>query len=253
MKSNDILHRIEAIASSDTDDFLALVKISGLNPKTDFVNADLRGIDLRKINLKSFRLEGCLISAGALSKRKLKQFGAVETYPALPKAGKETEKRYEQISKRRRHVLRAVTEYLNHTIPRRRGTRNLDFSPYLDISNKAAFIDKELKIKIIITLSKRYSGPSNRMWFAYHPSWQNFLSAPGKGYIVLADLADGQFGYAIPQEALQKRLQEFSTSKRPNGVKYWHLHIGTTKDGDTRIKFARKESGFSIDSYKFSI
>ncbi|NFV82337.1 hypothetical protein, partial [Magnetospirillum aberrantis] len=68
MTPEEILKRILAVAEAEDDDFEHLVTLSGLNPKTDFVNADLSGIDLRWINAGNFNLDGCLVSRGAVSK-----------------------------------------------------------------------------------------------------------------------------------------------------------------------------------------
>jgi Pentapeptide repeats (8 copies)/HEAT repeats len=50
--------QISAIAESDTDDFLELVKLAKLDPKRDFVGADLRGMNLANLDLRQFDFRG---------------------------------------------------------------------------------------------------------------------------------------------------------------------------------------------------
>lgn len=66
MRPDDIIECIRALAEAETDDFASLVKISGLDPATDFINGDLTGIDLRDVNLTGYNLQACRVSRGAL-------------------------------------------------------------------------------------------------------------------------------------------------------------------------------------------
>jgi uncharacterized protein YjbI with pentapeptide repeats len=50
-----LTRQISAVISSPSDNFLEIVKVAKLNPKTDFINADLRGIDFSGLDLSEFR------------------------------------------------------------------------------------------------------------------------------------------------------------------------------------------------------
>lgn len=45
---------LQAIADSESDNFLCLVAAAGLDPARDFIDADLRGTDLRNLDLRAF-------------------------------------------------------------------------------------------------------------------------------------------------------------------------------------------------------
>jgi uncharacterized protein YjbI with pentapeptide repeats len=62
----EIMAGLQTILSGPDDDFEALVALSGLDPATDFIDADLSGLDLRHVNLDGYNLTNCLVSRGAL-------------------------------------------------------------------------------------------------------------------------------------------------------------------------------------------
>jgi len=53
-----LTRQISAVMSSPSDNFIDIVKAAKLNPKTDFVDADLRGIDLSGLDLREFEFTG---------------------------------------------------------------------------------------------------------------------------------------------------------------------------------------------------
>lgn len=54
-RNSEIRKRAEKVLSAVTDNFVELVKISGLNPSKDFVGANLRGVDFGGSDLSEFR------------------------------------------------------------------------------------------------------------------------------------------------------------------------------------------------------
>lgn len=56
----EILSAIRAVLSAETDDFAELVAIAGLDPKTHFIAANLRGVDFGNADLTLFDLEGAV-------------------------------------------------------------------------------------------------------------------------------------------------------------------------------------------------
>jgi hypothetical protein len=57
-KAASLSGQLQAIAEAETDDFLELVKLARLDPKRDFIGADLRGMNLRNLDLREFDFRG---------------------------------------------------------------------------------------------------------------------------------------------------------------------------------------------------
>jgi len=74
-REQDILVAIRAVATADTSDFLELVRISGLDKRTDFKNADLSEMDLSGLDLREFNFKGALFHRSNLTGTNLKGTG----------------------------------------------------------------------------------------------------------------------------------------------------------------------------------
>lgn len=56
-KTKEIVSRIEKVLEAETEDFISLISLSGLNPLQDLAGADLEGINLRNANLENSDLK----------------------------------------------------------------------------------------------------------------------------------------------------------------------------------------------------
>lgn len=72
---NDLLfaRQLQAVNSLETDSFVDLARVGGLNPRSDFRDADLSGTDLRNLDLTAFdftnaRLDHALIAGAIFNK-----------------------------------------------------------------------------------------------------------------------------------------------------------------------------------------
>lgn len=64
---------IEQVRNAETDDFLILAEIAGLNPLQDFSGIDLSGVDLRSKNMaRADLIEATLIRASLISVASIK-------------------------------------------------------------------------------------------------------------------------------------------------------------------------------------
>jgi len=67
-----LMTAIKLVDDSDTDNFVELVKLSGLNPQNDFRFANLENIDFGKCNLSGFDFTGALLTGCLFSSSNLK-------------------------------------------------------------------------------------------------------------------------------------------------------------------------------------
>ncbi|MBD2307869.1 pentapeptide repeat-containing protein [Chroococcidiopsis sp. FACHB-1243] len=67
LKPQEFLYLSKQIQEAQTDDFIELAKIAGLDPLKDFVRADLRNVDLSNANLTGINLSGAYLGKANLS------------------------------------------------------------------------------------------------------------------------------------------------------------------------------------------
>jgi uncharacterized protein YjbI with pentapeptide repeats len=67
LNSQEFLCLIQQIEEAQTDDFIELAKIAGLDPLKDFVRADLSNVNLSYANLRGINLSGANLSKANLS------------------------------------------------------------------------------------------------------------------------------------------------------------------------------------------
>jgi len=65
--AQELKDSIQQILAAETDDFLELAKIAGLNPAEDFAGANLKGTDLRGVDLRGADLRGADLRGADLS------------------------------------------------------------------------------------------------------------------------------------------------------------------------------------------
>jgi hypothetical protein len=88
---------------------------------------------------------------------------------------------------------------------------------------RATYWDDTKAVRAVCTISKRYSGRTP-YWYAYHPSWNTFLQAGGKGYFILG-CTDLSIAFVIPVEAITPLLSNLHITEKQNDTKYWHIKI----------------------------
>ena len=77
MSDADFIREVEElyqrIAEADTDNFVELAKIAGLDIKTDLIGTDLSGADLSEANLSGANLSGADLREAKLREAKLRE------------------------------------------------------------------------------------------------------------------------------------------------------------------------------------
>ena len=97
---------------------------------------------------------------------------------------------------------------------------------------RAMYWDASHEIRLVCTISKRYEKSDNqRYWYAYHPQWNEFLSAGKMGDFVLGCM-DLDIAFVIPIKKMQKHLDNFNTTmKEESNIMYWHIVIAERSKG----------------------
>jgi hypothetical protein len=103
-------------------------------------------------------------------------------------------------------------------------------------------------VRLACAISKRYLGKNqNPYWYAFHPAWDEFLSAAQIGFYVLGCM-DLNVAFAIPYADLKAILGLLHTTVPQEGDPYWHVQL-RQEAGGLSIILPKQQKGFSLEPY----
>ena len=105
--------------------------------------------------------------------------------------------------------------------------------------------------RIACTISKFYDGRSYPYWYAYHPQWDDYLRQAQIGILVLGCMNLDQ-AFCIPREVIETVLPDMNMSVRPDGAKYWHLHVVNSGTGYSLL-LPKRSTSLSLTPYSIAI
>jgi hypothetical protein len=221
------------IHSAETENFLELVKISGLDPASDFRFANFEGMDFSNCHLIGFDFTGSDFTnaiignadfsganvKGAKFPDSLKLRGVITT---------------QLLAQKRKAIVSAMSLKLNEDLVQ---------------TSRALYQSVDGNKRIVCTLSKRYDSRTP-YWYAYHPKWDDFLKDGAEGYFVLGCM-DLKIAFSIPRLVINRALFDLHVSKTEKS-QYWHIHIGELKDREYFLIVPHKNN-ISLKPYEFAI
>jgi hypothetical protein len=113
---------------------------------------------------------------------------------------------------------------------------------------RALYWDAAHRLRAACSISKRYLKRSYPYWYAYHPTWDEFLEEGAPSFFVLGCMDLG-FAFAIPREVLRPHLDSLNTTTTQEGYTYWHIHL-TEKAGVYALVLPKKSSSLPLDEYR---
>ncbi len=117
---------------------------------------------------------------------------------------------------------------------------------------RTLFWDQARQTRACVAVSKAYKSASQGYWYAFHPTWHDFLSDGAEAYFVLACL-DLDHAFAIPFADLKENLSALNTSQRPNGQTYWHINVLRDKQKGLLMRLPRSRNQMSLKPFRFSL
>lgn len=217
--------KFDSIISSTKDDFLTLVKISGLDPRNDFKFFRFDGMDFSNCNLDGFDFTGSDFSRADIGGADFS--GAITTGAIFPKPGRQVG----AIRAKRVQIVRTLSQM---------------YQENLLATGIATFESQDHRV--VCTISKKF-GRSPPYWFAYHRSWDDYLNSDKHGVFVLGCLDLNQ-AFSIPRgtiHGLLPRLNMSLTDKK----QYWHIHVTQREDNFELI--VPKASNLDLAPYRFDL
>jgi hypothetical protein len=143
---------------------------------------------------------------------------------------------FELLDAKRQAVVDAFSVLKGKELVRR--SRTLFWSP-----------DKELRV--CCAVSKRYDNEYQPYWYAYHPSWEQFLSEGKDAYFILACM-DRKEAFAIPYSWLS--ANKTNLNKTDAGDRhYWHVALTTLSNGKLAINTSKIGVKTPLEQYRFPV
>jgi hypothetical protein len=142
-------------------------------------------------------------------------------------------------------LLQAKREEITSALSKQTGERLIRKSASL-------YWSSDHSIRVACTISKRYTakGPY-KYWYAYHPTWDKFLSEAKNAFFVLGCM-DLNAAFAVPFSIIRSVIDDLNVTELESCVRYSHIHL---KDTDTGIAIYLPKKGLpmSIEKFKLSL
>jgi hypothetical protein len=117
---------------------------------------------------------------------------------------------------------------------------------------RALYWNGQHGVRIACSVSKRYEAKgSYAYWYAYHPSWDNFLAEGERAFFVLGCM-DKDEAYAIPRDVLLPLLPYLNTTTPGTGNKYWHIHL-TDRSGRVEMLVPKQSKNLDLSPYAIAV
>jgi hypothetical protein len=116
--------------------------------------------------------------------------------------------------------------------------------------SRAMYWDPDHTRRLVCTICKRYTAQGAvRYWYAYHPSWDEFLGQGDEGHVALGCM-DLDIAFSLPLSIIRQHLNEFHITEKKDGTgKYWHKKIIETDTGEHALQLPHSEIDLPLEKY----
>jgi hypothetical protein len=115
--------------------------------------------------------------------------------------------------------------------------------------SRTLFWSADKSLRVCCAVSKRYAGDYQPYWYAFHPSWDQFLKEGQESYFVLACM-DLAFAFAIPYSSLEQNKQHLNVTDRGD-KSYWHVALTTLPNGKLAMNLSRIGTKVPLEPFRF--
>lgn len=114
--------------------------------------------------------------------------------------------------------------------------------------SRSKYLDDKSNLRVTCTISKRYLRDYQPYWYAFHPSWLEFLEEGASGFLILGCM-DRDEGFAVPLELIKSKLESLNTTEKED-KKYWHISL-QVDDQEVFLNMSKTGERLSLASYMF--
>jgi hypothetical protein len=105
--------------------------------------------------------------------------------------------------------------------------------------------------RVCCAVSKKYEGDYQPYWYAFHPTWDEFLAESKESYFILSCM-DRDEAYAVPYSWLRENKKNLNMTSR--GEKsYWHVALTTVEGGKLAINVSKISGKAALEPYRFKL
>jgi hypothetical protein len=115
--------------------------------------------------------------------------------------------------------------------------------------SRTLYWSSDKKLRVCCAVSKKYEGDYQPYWYAFHPTWDDFLAEGEEAYFVLACM-DRQEAYAVPYAWLRENKQNLNKTDRGDRS-YWHVALTTTERNELAINISKIGDKAPLQPYRF--
>jgi hypothetical protein len=116
--------------------------------------------------------------------------------------------------------------------------------------SKTLFWSPDKELRVCCAVSKRYEGSYQPYWYAFHPSWDEFLAEGKEGYFIISCM-DRNEAFAIPYSWIEKNKSNLNMTDNDD-KSYWHVPITTLEDGGLAINMSKVGTKTALKPYRYS-
>jgi hypothetical protein len=117
--------------------------------------------------------------------------------------------------------------------------------------SRTLFSSPDKSLRVCCVVSKRYAGDYQPYWYAYHPKWDDFLSAAKESFLVLSCM-DRKEAFALPYSWLAENKK--SLNMTDNGERsYWHIAVTTIHTGELAINLSKIGNKVALKAFRLFI
>jgi hypothetical protein len=113
---------------------------------------------------------------------------------------------------------------------------------------RALYWDASHTVRVVCTVSKRYTKRSSYpYWYAYPTRWDEFLAEGQKAFFVLGCM-DLDLAFAVPRNALYPVLAGLNTTNKDDDY-YYHIHLVEPETGEFAILIPKRDTVLRVTEY----
>lgn len=114
--------------------------------------------------------------------------------------------------------------------------------------SRSMYIGDQKNVRVACTISKRYDRDYQPYWYAFHPTWLEFMEQATDGFLLLGCM-DRDKGIALPLQLVKSKLDSFNQTENPSR-RYWHIAL-QMDDGSVFLNMSRTGERIPLSSYEF--
>lgn len=143
-------------------------------------------------------------------------------------------------------VIQATRDAVIHALGARDGKRLIKRS-------RALYWDADHAYRVVCTVSKRYTKRgATPYWYAYHPSWDQFLGEGETGWFILGCVGLGE-AFVIPVAVIRQHLSQLNTTVTPDRGHYWHVKLLEPSPGQYALQLPNAGSSLPLARYRLAL